>query len=210
MYMKNKKNLISVSLIAIIALISLTFAFFSDYIEIPNTFKTKPYKTSVIEQFVSPDNWTPGTTTTKKVYAVNEGDVDAAVRISYSEEWVSATGDILSNTINNERVVSINFANTSDWTKVGDYYYYNKKLTKDSRSSSFIESVTFNSNVPSDSSCDDENLVDEDTGQKTGIKKTCSSSGNGYDGATYTLTINVETIQYNLYQEIWNTDVTIN
>lgn len=209
--MKNKKNLIAVLLIAVVALISLTIAFFSDNVEIPNTFKTKPYKTSVIEEFVSPDNWTPGTTTSKNVYAVNEGDVDAAVRISYTEKWVSANGNILSNTIDNANVVTINLTNQSDWTYEDGYYYYNKKLTKGNRSSSFIDSVTFNSNVPSDSVCDNGvDIIDEVTGQKTGVKKTCESSGDGYDGATYTLTIKVETIQYDLYQEIWNTNVTIN
>lgn len=209
--MNNKKNLIAVLLISIVALISLTIAFFSDYVDITNTFKTKPYKTSVYEEFVSPDNWTPGTTTNKNVFATNEGDVDVAVRISYTEKWVSANGDILPNTIDNANVVTINFANQEDWVAENGYYYYNKKLTKGNTTSSFIESVTFNSIVPSDSICDNGvDLVDEVTGNKTGVKKTCESSGDGYDGATYTLTIKAETIQFDLYQEIWSTNVTIN
>ena len=208
--MNNKKTLVGALLVAIIGLIGLTIAFFTDSVEIPNKFKTKPYRTSVIEEFVSPDNWTPGTTTTKRVYATNDGDVDAAVRVSVTEEWVSANQNILSNTIDGENVAILNLSDNGVWVKEGDYYYYNKKLTKGNSSSSFLESVTFNPNVPSDSICSRNNLTDSTTNEVIGKQVTCESSGDGYDGATYTLTIRVETVQYDLYKEVWNTNIEIN
>ena len=42
-----------------------------------------------------------------------------------------------------------------------------------------------------------------------GKTKTCTSTGDGYDGATYTLTITIETIQFDAYKEAWNTNYKI-
>lgn len=209
--MNNKKALLALLLASIIIIIGLTLAVFSDSIKLFNKFQTKIFNTYVTEEFVSPDDWLPGTTTTKHVYATNDGEVDAAVRVSYTEKWVSKNGNILPNKINGEDVAIINFSNNNDWTKEGAYYYYNKKLISGDSSSSFIESVKFNEIVPSDSNCDDGvEVINQATGETIGIKKSCSSSKNGYDDATYTLTIKVETVQYNLYKEIWNTNVEIN
>ena len=81
---------------------------------------------------------------------------------------------------------------------VGDYYYYNKKLSSGNSTTSFIKSVTFNSQITADTEC-----------TTSGNVTKCESTGNGYDGAKYTLTINVETVQFNAYKAIWNTAVTI-
>ena len=126
----------------------------------------------------------------------NTGEVDVAVRVGYTEKWVSADGTILSGTQTisgqNVRAAIINLDNTSDWTKEGNYYYYKKKILSGESTSSFIKSVTFNSQITDDTTC---TTVDSIT--------TCTSTGKGYDGATYTLTINVETVQFNAYQAVW-------
>ena len=204
---KNTKKDISsivaiiIALLAIIAFMGGTFAYFTTTYDVPNEFKTKPYSTSVEETFVSPENWTPGTTTNKTIIATNEGDVDVAVRVSYTESWVSANNTTLPLTQNNNRVAIINFADdlASKWTTEGNYYYYYKKLTKNQSTSSFIKSVTFNSAVVNSANC-----------TTNGNVRTCTSSGAGYDGATYTLTIKIETVQFDAYQTIWGTEVVIN
>lgn len=240
---KNKKALVALLIVAIVGVIGFTFAYFSDKITVNNEFKTKPYGTTVTEVFVSPENWTPGTETEKTVVTKNSGEVDEAVRVSYTEKWVSANGDELSGSIQiggssqpvtpspdvpdsdddisidddvdipstpsvtYERAAIINFDNESDWTVDYDengkgYYYYNKKLAKGESTSSFIKSVTFNGNVESSSDC-----PKTVTGGTQTI--TCTSTGNGYDGATYTLTITVETVQYDQYKAAWGTNVVI-
>ena len=89
-----------------------------------------------------------------------------------------------------------------DWTYSNGYYYYNYKLSPNETTSSLIKSVTFNPNTKLDDTC-------VSTQTATGQTITCNSSGSDYDNATYTLTFNVETVQYNKYQEAWSTDVAI-
>ena len=217
---KNKKPIIALLVVAIVGVIGITFAFFSDKINVNNIFKTKPYGTTVTEVFESPDNWLPGTTSEKVVKVKNSGEVDEAVRISFTEEWKSANGTILSGWVDkdgnvsqhlsneetDERAAIINFANQADWkisTENGtNYYYYRYKVAKNEETSSFIKSVTFNSSVNSDSNCNEK----EENGTKT---VTCTSTKKGYDGATYTLSIKIETVQYDKYKEAWNTNVNI-
>lgn len=76
--MKNRKT--------IIGLVGLTIAYFANSQTINNLFSTKEYGITYTEKFVSPDNWLPGDTTPKTITATNSGEVDQAVRISYTEE----------------------------------------------------------------------------------------------------------------------------
>ena len=64
--------------------------------------------------------------------------------------------------------------------------------------SSLIESVTFNPNITIDSNC----VTANDNGL---ITKTCSSTGDSYDDATYRLVFNIETVQYDKYKNAWDT-----
>lgn len=196
---KSKKSLIALAVIAIVGVIGGTFAYYTGTASFANIFKTKPYSTEFTEEFTSPEDWTPGTTTPKKVFAKNTGDVPVAVRVSYTEKWVSANGTEIANVQDEKSAALINFTtDNTDWKKNGNYYYYNKKLAKDETTSSFIESVTFNPDIEASVSCVTE-----------GNKKTCTSTGDGYDGATYTLTVNIETIQFDAVESEWGLDPTV-
>ena len=187
-----------VVLVMIAGVIGVTFAYFQSQQTFSNVFQTKPYSTEFTENFTSPNNWIPGTTTPKNVTAKNTGQVDVAVRVSYTEEWTSANGTTLSGSQGDNKAAIINLSNESNWVYSNGYYYYSSILGQNQSTNSFIESVTFNELIEADYTCTDED----------GIKK-CTSTGNGYDGATYKLTIKVETIQADAYQDAWNTDVTI-
>ena len=216
--MNNKKSVIALLLVAIIGIVGLTFAYFSNSTDVENTFTTKEYGTEYIEEFVLPDNWSPGDTTNKTVVATNTGEVDQAVRIHVTETWTTHNDGTLNGWIhsdgtksnhttseelaNDERVAVLNLANASDWTKVGDYYYYNYKLAPGESTTSFLESVTFNPKTKLDDTCTES----ESNGVKT---VTCSSSGDDYDNATYTLTLGIETVQYNQYNSAWNLNNTV-
>lgn len=192
--MKKKKMIIAIALIAVVGVVGGAFAYFTNSTRIENVFKTATYETKISEDFVSPEGWLPGTTTEKKVYAENTGDVDVAVRVSYTEAWTSANGATLPLTQNGENVAIINFANDTDWTysACDGYYYYNSTLAKGDKTSSFIDSVTFNEKTELDVTC-----------STVGNTTTCKSTGDGYDGATYKLTINVETIQADAKATAW-------
>ena len=220
--MKNKKSIIALLIVAIIGIVGLTVAYFSNTDTIENEFNTKEYANTYTEEFVSPDNWLPGDETNKTIVVANTGDVDQAVRIRVSEAWTTHNNGTLNGWIHpdgtksnhttetelstDESVAIINFANQDDWTKVTengtDYYYYNFKLAPGQSTSSFIESVTFNAKTKLDDTCETE----EENGVKT---VTCNSSGDDYDNATYKLTFTIETVQYNRYNEAWGTSANI-
>ena len=216
--MKNRKSIIALLIVAIVGIVGLTFAYFSNSSTVENEFNTLEYGTRYTEEFVSPDNWLPGDTTPKTIIATNTGETDEAVRIHVSEAWATNNNGTLNGWIhtdgtksthtteselaNDERVAILNLANTSDWTKVGDYYYYNYKLTPGESTTSFLESVTFNSKTKLNDTCT--------STISNGVKTIeCNSSGSDYDNATYTLTLTVETVQYNKYAQAWNTGNTV-
>lgn len=205
--MKNKKPLIALLLVAILGTVGVTFAYFTSEDTFKNIFNTKPYIMEVTDTFESPTNWTPGTTTEKKIIATNKGDVDAAVRISYEESWTDASGNTLALKDEEDRSAAIiNFSDTlkDNWTisieNGKEYYYYNTIVKKGESTETLIESITFNKDVTISS---EDNCVTE------GNKTICTTTTSGYAGGTYTLTIKVETVQSDQYKEAWNTAVNI-
>ena len=211
--MNNKKTIIILILVLTIGIVGLTVAYFSNSTSIDNTFTTRDYGTTTDEDFVSPDNWLPGTTTPKTLTVTNSGNVDEAVRISYTETWTSKNakdnnqeGD-LSLKQNNNDVAIINWANNDDWSTVTEngvtYKYYKYKLAPQETTTSLLDSVTFNSAAVNNANCVEST---PEPGKKV---ITCDSTGNGYDGATYKLRFNVETVQYNQYRNAWGTNVAL-
>lgn len=216
---KSKKSLVALILVAVLGIVGVTIAYFTSTDTFANVFSTKPYSMEVVETFQSPDNWTPGTTTNKTVIATNKGDVEAAVRVSYTESWVDSSNNTLplKDGSNNSAAI-INFASdlNTKWTKEGNYYYYKTKLAKNASTTSLIDSVTFNPDVTiSTSDTCTYTLTDNTTtttkpNDMTTVKSTkCETTTNGYAGGTYTLTITVETVQYDQYQTAWGTSVAI-
>lgn len=206
---KNKKSLVALLLVAVLGVVGVTIAYFTSTDTFANVFGTKPYSMEVVETFESPNDWVPGTTTNKTVVATNKGDVEAAVRVSYTESWVDANGDSLAlKDGSNNSAAIINFASdlSTKWTKSTeggkDYYYYKTKLAKNASTTSLIESVTFNPNVTI-------STTDNCVTNATAHTKTCTTTTSGYAGGTYTLTITVETVQYDQYKTAWGTSVTI-
>ena len=201
---KNNKPIIAIVIALVVGLVGGTIAYFTSEETLSNQFKTKPYSTEITETFVSPDNWVPGTTTEKTVVAKNTGDVDVAVRVSFEEEWKDSSNNPLELTTNGVTAAIINYADDLDskWTKEGNYYYYNSKLTKNQSTTSFIQSVTFNEDVT---------LIGGENCQSNAEANvlTCTTQTGGYAGGTYTLIIKVETVQFDAYQDVWNTNVSI-
>ena len=193
MKIKNKKTLIAISAILLIAIVGVTFAYFQSTDQFRNVFSTAKYRLVSTEVFTSPSNWQPGEEIPKTVVTKNEGTVPAAVRISYTEKWFDGETEI-TDTIPAGTVI-INFDNQEDWTKEGNYYYYNYILNPNEVTTSFIRSVTLNSNL-NGVNC---------TGE--GLTKTCESD-SPVVGAIYKLILRIETIQSDKANE-WETNVEI-
>ena len=198
--MKKKKSLIAIVALLLVVVVGATFAYFQSNSTFVNIFNTGTYRIVTTEVFESPSNWVPGQEIPKTITSTNEGTIPAAIRVSYTEQWIKnidgVDTDITSQV--DEGTAIINFDNTSDWTKVGNYYYYKYILEPNETTSSFIRNVTLNSNI-GNITC----LPSQD-----GLSQSCAATDIAL-GATYKLTITKETVQYDKYQELWNTNVDI-
>lgn len=228
---KSNKPLIALVLLAIIGVVGGTFAYFTSQATFANIFKTKPYSTELTEEFDAPTDWLPGQETSKKVYVTNKGDIDLAVRISYTEEWLGGDNTtklpLIQTKEDGTKVTAavINFPSQDDWIAHEEnddvtYYYYKDSIPKDGQTSLFIDKVTFNKDVDIEYTCTNFYTYSDGTTSegatptagktvKTTTQK-CNSTGQTYAGATYTLTIKIETVQYDQYKNYWGTTVDIN
>ena len=191
-----KKPLLAIVLLIMITVIGFTIAYFTSSASFENVFNTGTYKVITTEVFESPSNWKPGEEIPKTITTTNEGTIPAAVRVSYTEKWEDKNGTDITSTID-EGTAIINLDNTSEWTKQGNYYYYNYILNPNETTSSFIKSVTLNSQLGSgdDVTC---------TPSQDGLSVTCEGANPTF-GAKYILTLTKETVQADKYQEVWNT-----
>lgn len=196
---KNKKGIIILGGLSLLGVLGGTLAYFTTTTNIANKFKSGMYQNEIVEKFESPANWTPGTITEKKISVKNTGNIPMAVRASYTEKWVSASGKELNlKDIDNNQVSIINFG--KNWTKSSDgYYYYGSKENKTvleptSVSTSFINSVKFNEKV---------NASLKESVSEDGKTITYTSTGDGYDNATYTLMVKIETVQHDAANNFW-------
>ena len=194
MKVKNKKSLIAIIIVPLLV-IGITFAYFTTTSIYDNLFGVVDYNVITQEVFESPDDWAPGDTIPRSLTAKNDGGVAAAVRVKYTEVWKDENNQAISNVPND--AVIINFTTPSDWTKYGDYYYYNYSLNPNAITSSLITGVTLNPNL------DTPNCV-----EANGVES-CTSDVQGLEGDKYYLTFTIETVQYDKYQSVWNTDYSI-
>ena len=203
--MNDKKPIIFISLIVLVFIaIGVTLAYFTTTDTFNNEFYASEYDVETQESFVSPDNWKPGDTTPKTVIATNHGDIPVAVRVKLTPRWEDKNGNPLPLTDNNDNEVAvIDFSKNYDrkWVYQDGYYYYKRALNKDQSTTSLLKSVTFNMDAEIDNNTECE-TVDGVT--------TCRTIFSDYSGGKYTLQVEIETCQYDQYQEIWNTNVSLN
>lgn len=195
----NRKKLLIVGGISLFTIIGGTLAYFTTSSTIKDIFNTAKYETKIVEVFESPTDWTPGTTTEKTIKVTNNGSIDMALRATYTEKWVNANGKEISLNDTDGNVAAIIHFNDSWKLNEDGYYYYGSKdsltkLTPTETSTSFISGVTFNENIKADLNTS----VSQD-----GQTITFSSTGKGYDNATYTLTVKIDTIQYDQAHNVW-------
>ena len=195
----NKKKLLVFLGISVFTVLGGTLAYFTTSTTFRNIFNTAKYETKIVESFVSPDNWTPGTTTKKEIKVTNDGTIDMAVRVSYTEKWISKNGKELSLKDADGNVASIINFNSGCTKNADGYYYYGSKenltkLSPKATANSFISGVTFNENIKATLSM---------TESADGKTITYTSTGDGYDNATYTLTVKIDTIQYDQAENVW-------
>lgn len=199
---KNKKALIMLILGAVL-FVSGTLAYYTASTEFDNLFAAASFGSNVQESFVSPNNWTPGDTTPKTLTVTNEGDINLKARVKITESWVGSGGTSLPLSLGNNlgNAAIINFHANSGWTKMScgspavTYYVYDEVLEPEDTSVTLIDSVTYNPNVVGTYSCR--------TTETNGVTTQRCQTGEGYNGGTYTLRFDIDTIQSDAYTS-WN------
>ena len=195
---KNKKTMIAIIVSLFVVVMGTTYALFFSNTSIANLFSVGNFNVVTTETFTSPASWQPGQEIPKSITATNNGDIQAAFRVKYTESWVDSNNNPISNVPAN--AVTINFINTRDWTynSTDGYYYYNWIIEPGDTTKSLISGITLNQSLTGNASC----LEDGNT-------YNCSSSISGLEGATYILTFTKETVIYSKYQSFWNTNQSI-
>jgi len=211
---QKKMPVVAITLVALVGIVGGTFAYFTSEAVFPNVFQTKTYQTELTEKFTAPDNWTPGTQTQKEVIVKNTGEIPVAARVSYTESWVSSSGTTLPNTLEDgSKVVEIHMPDATNWINYNGWFYYNKALNQN-ETATFMDYVTFNENVEINYTEENVYTYTDDT-TSTGttpvegktvkqVTKKFKTNETGYAGATYTLTITIQTVQYDAYENQWS------
>ena len=195
---KNKKTMIAIIVSLFVVVVGTTYALFFSNTSIANLFSVGNFNVVTTETFTSPASWQPGQEIPKTITATNNGDIQAAFRVKYTESWVDSNNNPISNVPAN--AVTINFINTRDWSynSTDGYYYYNWIIEPGDTTRSLISGITLNQNLTGSANCVED-----------GNTYNCSSSLSGLSGATYTLTFTKETVIYSKYQQYWQTNQSI-
>lgn len=148
--MKNKKKIILIlSLITIVALTSITIAYFTAKDEVKNSFTVGDLTVDVQEPgWVDPQTWN-GEQLAKVATVKNTNTMPEIIRVAVEPRWEDANGNFISGNIN---LIEFEYSNiTTDynvpnsWYDGKDgYYYYTSVVPSGSSTAEIIKSVKFN------------------------------------------------------------------
>lgn len=181
-----KRNLMlgSAIMLAVLLVAGGTMAWFTSNVEVTNTFTAGTVDVNLIENDVviggqvgglNVSNVNPGDTHDKKIQVKSNGSKSTYVRIKLTPEWTLATGKSFPTGFGANSLPPASLIGLStDWILDGGYYYYKNILTTGVYTSALI----------------------------TGVKFDGPTMTNAYQGATFTMKVEVEAIQatHNAYQ----------
>ena len=193
--MKNKKSILFVILSFLVFGISGTLAYYKINLPSETTIATSHFDTEIETVYESPSNWQIGSTDNYEYKIENKSDKPFMVRVSFTDSWTDGNGLEYSNIVNGEKIGIINFANSGDWKKIGNYYYYKNSILQNATTSNLITGFTFNSQYDGTKVC----TYDANTNLES-----CVNSPQDYKNLTYKVSIKAEIIQTENYEEVWN------
>lgn len=167
--MVNKK-ILGIAGLAAVALVGGTFAYFTQTDVIKNPFNTARHGSVVTESFdpSKGENWEPGVTVPKEVNVKNTGDADVLVKVAFEDiwvlsdntEWKITDGKVfgkdgqltyqdnkVDGDVKEDATVVAKNLDAAEWTKIGNAYYYNKKLPKGEDTKPILKSVTLDKDL---------------------------------------------------------------
>lgn len=142
MKLRKKWIFIVVVLGAFLCVYSKSSAFFTSNASIDNKFNIGYYEIKTNENF-NPKDKKIGDEIKKEVYVTNTGTVKAFVRVKIVPFWKNG----LPLKISSVDSVTLKFNKSSNWVKIGDFYYYKKVLNPKENTDLLLSSVTVNNKV---------------------------------------------------------------
>lgn len=87
--MKKRIGFFGMAALLFVFMIGETFAYnWTQIEEVINEFETGTYSTELVEEFVPPDDWSPGVEVNKDVSVLNKGTVPVFAKIEIAQEWM--------------------------------------------------------------------------------------------------------------------------
>lgn len=136
--MKNMKKKTILMLATMVLLLTVTVGSTIAYLvtssgPVENKFAPSRVASEVVETF------TPGTATKQDVKIKNAGDTSAYIRAAIVITWKDKDGNTMPvpPEVGKDYTISLN---TSDWAKIGDYYYYKEAIAPDASTTNLINS----------------------------------------------------------------------
>ena len=142
----DKKLLVGSAAVAAMVVAGATFAWFTSQDEVTNRLSAEAdYKVSITESFTPPEDWTPGQEINKDVSAVNTGNIDSLVNLTFGHSF-TVTGK--GTPIKVSAAATADLANaveiTADEAKAaqaGGYIIYNKDAVVTENNGGFLRSL---------------------------------------------------------------------
>lgn len=151
---KKRLILLLVSLSLILAAgVGVTLALIIDQSDdVENVFEPSRVSCAVVEKINGSEETTGGTATTidevtlkKDVQIKNTGDTDAYIRAAIIVNWKKADGTVWAQAPADE---DYTMTIGSDWTKIGDFYYYKSSVIPGDTTTNLIVSATQENSAP--------------------------------------------------------------
>ena len=144
--MTNKRAFLAVAMIVLLLTASVggTAAFLTDGTdEVANVFTPADVTSEVVEP-----SWQDGNTAKSNVSVKNTGNIDAYMRAAIVVTWQDGSGNVLSvkPRLGTDYTLDIG----DNWTKDGDYYYYNAAVDADAQTTKLIDTCAVISDAPID------------------------------------------------------------
>ncbi|MBQ8122902.1 MAG: hypothetical protein IJ170_06285 [Ruminococcus sp.] len=147
----DKKLLVGSAAVAAMVVAGATFAWFTSQDEVTNRLSAEAdYKVSITESFTPPEDWTPGQEINKDVSAVNTGNIDSLVNLTFGHSF-TVTGK--GTPIKVSAAATADLANaveiTADEAKAaqaGGYIIYNKDAVVTENNAMEASSAPFTDN----------------------------------------------------------------
>ncbi len=147
--MKNKRRIMMILGVLIPFVIGSTFAYFVKTVKMDNPFQSSEAKVYLNEKFDPNDRWVPGEEKQKEVRFGNDGEIASVIRVRFTSVLKRSDGSEDSDAAKNFKLnFSADFE--KNWTKSGDWYYYNKVLSEGDITGVTLQSVTVSNQIGND------------------------------------------------------------